>query len=263
MEIKLTWRYCLAFMAFVFVFGQLHEMAHMIAGYLICGTSGIQLDFNLVRPICASCESNPYTYLAGIAGPLFSYLMMWAGYFILRSANTKWFNFAFVLIMGNLAFARIFTAGMGGGDERGVLTYLFSNQPLLLIKASNFLLVFSLAFPPIYLAYKKLANKYKLLIIAGFCFIPLCIMAPYEFMLLGKVLKGGFLADRHFLGVADLIYLHTAIMCVIVVFFRKTLFKAYTNSLTCAKIHILSCQQLYTHLNSKPFSKTKFGVAKK
>lgn len=232
MEIKITWRYCFAFMAFVFVFGQLHEMAHMIAGYLICGTPGIQLDFNLIRPICASCESNPYTYIAGIAGPLFSYLMMWAGYFILRSANAKRYNLAFVLILGNLAFARIFTAGMGGGDERGVLTYFFSHQPLLLIKVINFLLVFALAFPPIYMAYKKLFNKNKLIIIACFCFIPLCIMMPYEFMLLGEVLKVGFLAKRHLLGVADLIYLHTAIMGMIVVIFRKTLFKAYTKSIT-------------------------------
>ncbi|NNU33746.1 hypothetical protein HK413_05600 [Mucilaginibacter sp. S1162] len=219
-------------MAFVFVFGQLHEMAHMITGYLICGQSGIQLDFNLIRPICAACENSPYTYISGIAGPLFSYLMMWTGYFILRSENTKRYGLGFVLILGNLAFARIFTAGMGGGDERGILTYFFSNQPLLLIKAINFLLVFTLAFPPIYMAYKRLANKHKLLVISGFCVVPLCIMYPYEFMLLGEVLKSGFLAKRHLLGVADMIYLHTAIMGMIVVFFRKTLFKAYTNSIT-------------------------------
>jgi hypothetical protein len=232
MEIKIKWRYCLAFMAFVFVFGQLHEMAHMVTAYLICGQSGIQLHFNLVRPICASCENNPYTYLAGIAGPAFSYLMMWTGYFMLRSANTKRYNLAFVLILGNLAFARIFTAGMGGGDERGILTYFFSQQPLLLIKISNFLLVFALAFPPIYMAYKKLVSKNKLAVVAGFCVIPLCIMFPYEFMLLGEVLKAGFLAERHFLGVADLIYLHTLAMSIIIVVFRKSLFKAYSKSLT-------------------------------
>jgi hypothetical protein len=151
---------------------------------------------------------------------------MWTGYFIFRYGSTKWYNTAFVLILGNLAFARIFTAGMGGGDEKGVLSDLISGEPLLLIKAINFAMVFALAFPPIYMAYKKLANKNRLLIIAGFCFVPLCIMMPYEFMLLGKVLKTGFLAERHFLGVADLIYLHTALMAVIVVVFRKTLIQA-------------------------------------
>jgi hypothetical protein len=207
-------------------------MAHMITGYWICGSPGKQLDFNLVRPICASCENSPYTYLAGIAGPLFSYLMMWMGYFILRSAKTKWYNLAFVLILGNLAFARIFTAGMGGGDEKGVLSVLISGQPLLLIKTINFLMVFVLAFPPIYMAYKKLINKHKLLIIAGFCIVPLCIMMPYEFMLLGKILQAGFLAKAHFLGVADFVYIHTALMAVVVIVFRKTLFYAYPKSIT-------------------------------
>lgn len=227
MEIKLTWRYCLAFMAFVFVFGQLHEMAHMITGYFICGQAGIQLDFNLIRPICAACENNPYTYIAGIAGPAFSYLMMWIGFFILRSANTKRYGLGFVLILGNLAFARIFTAGMGGGDERGVLAEFIPNQPQLLIKVINFLFVFAVAFPPIYTSYKKLVNKNKVLVIAGFCVVPLCIMYPYEFMLLGEVLKAGFLAKRHFLGVADFIYLHTALMALIVILLRKQLFKNF------------------------------------
>jgi hypothetical protein len=54
----------------------------------------------------------------------------------------------------------------------------------------------------------------------------------YEFMLLGKVLKAGFLAQPHFLGVADFIYLHTALMAVIVLIFSKTLFHGYTKYLT-------------------------------
>jgi len=226
MKINYSWRYCLAFMAFVFVFGQLHELAHMIVGYIICGKSGIQVDFNIIRPICAECESNPHIWLAGIAGPAFSYLMMWTGYFLLRSSNTRFYNLAFVLILGNLAFARVFTAGMGGGDERGVLSFFLSDQPLLIVKAVNFILVFCMAFPPIYMAYKKLISKNKLLVILGFCVVPLCIMMPYEFMLLGKVLNAGFLSARHILGVPDLIYLHTTLMLLIVVLLRKELFES-------------------------------------
>jgi hypothetical protein len=119
---------------------------------------------------------------------------------------------------------------MGGGDERGVLSYFFSDQPLLLIKAVNFLFVFAVAFPPIYTSYQKLVNKNKVLVIAGFCIIPLCIMYPYEFMLLGEVLKAGVLTKRHFLGVADFIYLHTTLMAVIVIILRKQLFKNHNQT---------------------------------
>lgn len=231
MKINYQWRYCLAFMAFVFVFGQLHEMAHLAAAYFVCGCPGKQIDFNLWT-VCIGCNDNPNIYISGIAGPAFSYLMMWIGYSMLRSSNTKWYNTAFVLIMGNLAFARIFTAGMGGGDEKMILRFFFSEPSLLLIKASNFVMVFVLAFPPIYMVYKRLVNKNKLLVVAGFCVIPLCIMYPYEFVLLGKVMQAGVLAHTGFLGVADFVYLHTAIMAVLVILFRKTLFKAYSKSLT-------------------------------
>jgi hypothetical protein len=231
MEIKYTWRYCLAFMAFVFVFGQLHEMAHLAAAYFVCGCPGNQVDFNLWK-VCASCQDNPNIYISGIAGPAFSYLMMWIGYFILRSSSAKHYNLAFVLILGNLAFARIFTAGMGGGDEKMVLRALITSPPLLAIKAINFVMVLALAFPPLYMVYKRLVNKNRFWVVACFCFIPLCIMYPYEFMLLGKVMQAGFLAHTGFLGVADFVYLHTAIMAVVVILFRKTLFKASSKSLT-------------------------------
>jgi hypothetical protein len=231
MEIKFTLKYCLAFMAVAFVFGQLHEMAHLIAAYLVCGQPGKQIDFNLWT-LCDACTINPHAYLSTIFGPVFSYIMMWIGFFMLRSKNSRLWPTAFLLILGNVAFARIFTAGMGGGDETTVLKVLLQGQPLWLIKLLSFVLVFSLAFPPLYMIYKRLTNKHRFWVLASFCCMPLVIMMLYEFMLLGKVLKAGFLAQPHFLGVADFIYLHTALMAVIVLIFSKTLFHGYTKYLT-------------------------------
>ncbi len=223
MQINITFRYCLAFMAFVFVFGQLHEVAHLTAAFVVCGYPGNQADFKLWT-LCGDCQVNPNGYIATIFGPVFSYLMMWTGYFLMRSSNKKYWGVAFVLILGNLPFARIFTAGMGGGDETTVLKTLFSAEPVWLIKTIGFLIVAGLAFPPIFMAYKRLHCKRKLLLIVTFCVAPMLIMMPYEFILLGKVLKSGFMADQHFLGIADFIYLHTLLMAMIVLIFRKTLF---------------------------------------
>ena len=86
MKIPYSWHYCLAFMAFVFVFGQLHEMAHLTAALLVCGQPGIQLDFNLWT-LSKDCEGSPYAYVPTIFGPVFSYLCMWTGFFMLRSNN--------------------------------------------------------------------------------------------------------------------------------------------------------------------------------
>ena len=231
MKINITPRYCLAFMAFVFAFGQLHEIAHLTAAYWVCGEPGIQLDFNLWT-LSKGCEGSPYAYIPTIFGPVFSYLCMWAGFFMLRSNNKQLWPMAFALVIGNVAFARILTAGMGGGDETTVLKVLLQGQPIWLIKGLGFALVFSLAFPPLYMVYKRLANRHHVWVLVAFCVLPLTIMKLYEFMLLGKVLKAGLLTRAHFLGIADFIYLHTALMAVVVLIFRKTLFGASSKSLT-------------------------------
>nr|WP_294941384.1 hypothetical protein [uncultured Mucilaginibacter sp.] len=218
-------------MAFVFVFGQLHEMAHLTAAYFVCGQPGIQLDFNLWT-LSKDCDGSFYAYIPTIFGPVFSYLCMWAGYFMLRSGHKKCWPTAFALVMGNVAFARILTAGLGGGDETSILKVLLSGQPIWLIKGIGFGLVFLLAFPPLYMVYKRLGNNYRFWILAVFCVLPLIIMKLYEFMLLGKVLRAGVLTQAHFLGIADFIYLHTALMAIIVLLFRKTLFTASAKSLT-------------------------------
>jgi hypothetical protein len=231
MKIPVTWRYCLAFMAFVFVFGQLHEIAHLTAAYFVCGQPGIQVDFNLWT-LSKDCEASPYAYVPTIFGPVFSYLCMWGGFFMLHSNNRQLWPAAFALVIGNVAFARILTAGMGGGDETTVWKILLSGQPMWLIKGLGFMLVFALAFPPLFMVYKRISNKRRFWLLAAFCVLPLIIMKLYEFMLLGKVLQAGILTQAHFLGIADFIYLHTALMAMIVLLFRKTLFLASAKSLT-------------------------------
>ena len=231
MKINFTWQYCLGFMAFVFVFGQLHEIAHLTAAYFVCGEPGKQTDFNLWT-LSEACTGSPYAYVPTIFGPVFSYVMMWTGFFMLRSNNKRFWPAAFVLIMGNVAFARILTAGMGGGDETTVLKVLLAGMPVLNIKAIGLVLVFALAFPPLYMAYRRTANKHRFWLLAAFCVLPLLIMMPYEFMLLGKVIKAGFMAQPHFLGIADFIWLHSALMAVVVVILRKTLFMADAKSIT-------------------------------
>jgi len=226
MQLKLTWQYALAFMAFVFVFGQLHGVMHLVNARSICGVPGTQIDFNLWTA-SDSCAGNPQVWMATLFGPVFSYIIMWVGFFMLLSKNKNLWAAGFVLALGNLPFARIFTAAMGGGDETTVLkTLLMPGVEVLMVKVIGFVSVFALAFPPLYMAFKRLQNENRFYMIAGFCILPLIIMWAYEFKLLGLVLQAGFFATRHYLGIPDFIWYHTSLMLVIVLFYSKRLFKA-------------------------------------
>jgi hypothetical protein len=224
MQIKFTWPYCLGLLAFIFVFGQLHEVAHLVTALLVCGCPGKQDDFNLWTT-CAACVNSPHEYFATIAGPVFSYCMMWLGFYWLYTLNNKLWFAGFVMVLGNLPFARMLTAAMGGGDETTVLKIVLSSQfspPV--IKIIGFLLVFALSFPPLAIAFIRLKNKYRFWLIAALSILPLFIMMGYEFKLLKLVISAGFLSQTHFLGIADFIYLHTFLMGIVVISFRKSLF---------------------------------------
>ena len=60
---------------------------------------------------------------------------------------------------------------------------------------------------------------------AVLCLGPMVIMMLYEFKLLALVINQGFLAQAHVLGVADFIYLHTALMGVIMIIYKDWLIK--------------------------------------
>ncbi|MBE9667212.1 hypothetical protein [Mucilaginibacter boryungensis] len=98
-------------------------------------------------------------------------------------------------------------------------------MPVLFTKVLGFVIVFILSFPPLLLVYKQLKVKHRLGMMAVLCLGPMIIMMLYEFKLLALVINQGFLAQAHVLGVADFIYLHTALMGVIMIIYKDWLIK--------------------------------------
>lgn len=216
MRLKITPLYLIAFLCMVFLFTQLHELSHIITGRLICGCWGQQVDFNL-WDLCGDCGStNPNVWGASIAGPLFSYLMMWTGLFLMRWGNPSKIFLGFNLTLSNIPFARMVTVAMGGGDELVAFRYYFlSDLPVWEVRLITTVIVFVLALPPLYMCYRSVKNSKKFLMIAGFCILPLIIQMLYQFKLLGLVLQSGFMATTRFMGIADLIHVHTAVVVVV------------------------------------------------
>ena len=82
MQIKITFRYVIAFFALNMSMGELHEQAHINTGYFICGCYGPR-NFN-VWTTCEQCVLQQWSFLATLAGPLFSYSLMWLGAWVDR-----------------------------------------------------------------------------------------------------------------------------------------------------------------------------------
>ena len=128
MKLKLTAIYVLTFLALTFLMHEVHEIAHTTVGRIICGCWG-QRDFN-VWGVCDTCNS-PLAIVATLAGPLFTFLMIWYGTTFLKDNNSNAEkSFGFSLIFANLPFARLLTSILGGGDEVMVIRNTMDNQGL-------------------------------------------------------------------------------------------------------------------------------------
>lgn len=230
MQLRITWKYIAAFIALHFIMGELHEQAHISTGYFICGCYGPR-DFN-VWSTCEQCANPAWAFLATLAGPLFSCSLMWLGAsWFSRSLNENKRMIGFSLLFANLPFARIFTALVGGGDEKVVVQALLGDTGNSLsskiIAASVVLLV---CLPPILMVGKKILNRHRWGIVAGFSIIPLLYAMLYQRLFLNWLLQKKVLPEVHIAGTPDIILYHFGIMLIILVFFRQGLIELKKNT---------------------------------
>jgi hypothetical protein len=229
MQVKITWPYIVAFFALNMIMGELHEQAHITTGYFICGCYGPR-DFN-VWSTCEECAHASWAFVATLAGPLFSCLLMWLGAcWFTKSNNFFKRPFGFSLLFANLPFARIFTAFTGGGDEKVVIHYLLGeNSPLIVAKIIAAILVFIICAPPVWLVLKKLTNHNRLWIVTGFLIIPLIYGMLYQRLLLNTILNKGIGSQVAVLGSPNLVLLHFVLMLIVILLLRKRLIQAFCN----------------------------------
>jgi hypothetical protein len=223
MQLKLSLRYVLTFLLLVLVMLELHETVHIITGRIICGTWGTR-DFNVWR-LCEDCEkAHPLSWIATLAGPLFSFMMMWLGAWFLYSKSTGNQLFGFALVFADIPFGRISQAMMGSGDEMMVARHLLHTQfshTQIVIVCSVILLVAGL--PPIVMAYRYIKNKYAWLYLLGFLTLPLVFIMGYVLTFLNYLLAKGLLSSVWIMGTPLLITVHTIAALILLLFARKCL----------------------------------------
>jgi hypothetical protein len=232
MFFRISWQYVLAFFGLNMFLGELHEQAHITTGYFICGCYG-ERDFS-VWSTCDNCAHSDWSFLATLAGPVYSFILMWlGGLWFSRSLNISRKALGFSILFANLPFARLFTAFMGGGDEKVVFQHLTGLA--VFPKIAAILIVGLLVIPPVVLVYRNLSNNFRGWIIAAFLVLPLVYGMLYHHMFLNYLLHKGIGTSITIMGTPDIIIIHTLVMLLIVLFSRKALINAFTLTTTSAE----------------------------
>ncbi|MGG9964183.1 hypothetical protein [Ferruginibacter sp. SUN106] len=222
MQLKLNIKFSIAFISLHFIMHELHELVHTAVGRLICGCWG-QRDFN-VWQLCEGCmESHSIAVLAVFAGPLFTFMMIWIGVYILKAASTnqqKAFGFAF--IFANNPFARIFTAAMGKGDEVSGLNTLLHNHTLAWVIGLAIVLLLTVF--PLYKTFTIINNKKRAGYLLLFLFAPMVLDLVIVFGLMNTLLKKDILSSYWILGCPVLVTLFTTLVTIVFISNRKYIY---------------------------------------
>lgn len=198
MKIQLTAPNVTALAALSFLMQETHELAHTSVGRLICGCWG-ERDFN-VWGLCGDCaHGEPLTVLATFAGPVYSFAVIWIGYFLLTRASARTKSIGFALIVSSMPFSRILTPIFGGGDEVFGLRALGLDGAVAWPVALAAVLL--LATPPVVKLYRTIQNRRKPLWLIGLLLVPFLMIGAVVFALLqGQLLRNGVMSDYWILG---------------------------------------------------------------
>ena len=210
------WRYVVACVALLLVIHEAHELAHTAAGRILCGAWGPR-DFN-TWALPEGCT----TWLPTLAGPVLSFMVMWAGWLVLRNRPARWPLGVALVLMAN-PLGRLFTAAMGGGDEGVLVRQWFGLPRGALATILAFVLVAALCWPPLAAAWRSLEVKRRLPVYFGLLILPMLVTGLLLFMLGNQMLRQGLLALPLIAGTAPLVWLVTLAAVVALVAFRGAL----------------------------------------
>jgi len=186
-----------AFVALLFVHNEIHEISHTGVGRLICGAWGPR-NFNTWQ---LACRETPEIVLAPIAGLVFTYGLMWSGYYIIKALDSpSKKSIGLCLIFAAMPFGRIYTVAQSGGDEMVILRGIFPEMNSLLRLAIGLCIVLVFVLPPLHRAFVTLPQQWRLLTFAGFLLVPYVLFEIVVLRVINPLLEQGVLASTGVLG---------------------------------------------------------------
>jgi hypothetical protein len=203
---RLDLRWFIAFSFLLLAAHEAHELAHAVAGRLICGEWPLR-DFNAWRfaGVCASSWPSAW-------GPLFTYGVMLAGALIAHR-STRFRAGGVALIFAANPFARIFTAAMGSGDEMVVAQWIASlSERTPALKISVFLFVTAICGSALYAAWRAMRGVARRgLWFAGAMIWPMVLTGVGLFLIGNGLLRAGVMSEPSIHGAPLLVVLVSGI----------------------------------------------------
>jgi hypothetical protein len=201
MHIRFSFYFIVAFLLLVLLLHELHEWAHQLAGRFMCGCWPIR-DF-LYWNLCPACNNNTHLVWVGASGPFFTYFFMWLGVYLINKQKT-WLTSGWgtVFILATLPLSRLMAIAFKGGDEIMAFRNWFAGHEPFKGAAvvCGGAVVLLLTIPPVWLAYKTIKNRPRLLFFSLLLVLPLLMDKLIIEGLLMPLLKKGFLAHPGFAG---------------------------------------------------------------
>lgn len=201
-KLKLNWKYCIAFYCVTMLYMSLHELVHHFVAAAVCGEIGYK-SFNSFD---AACDT-PNVYLFGtFSGPVFSFLMMYVGAYLLRNGEgDERKHLGFALIFAQIPWARLTGPLFHQNDEWWAVIHLWGrsdfNWWVTLIT------IWVICAPPLIVAYKAIQNRYAWLWLFFFIIFPIILVGPFFFTLEYLMLEKGVLSQT-ILGIGFLFLLN-------------------------------------------------------
>ena len=191
LKLKITPKYCLAFYCVTMLHVSLHELVHHFVGAIICGEWGYK-SFNSFE---TACENDPKTFIATYAGPLYTFLMMYVGMYLMKPGNSNFKkHLGFATIFAQLPAQRLMGPPMKFNDEMYATGQLWGYSTFNIVLVSLILTVICL--PPLIKAYRAIQNKRRLLwFLLYFLFLPYILFGPMFVLLEYLMLQRDFLSQ--------------------------------------------------------------------
>ncbi|WP_207435453.1 hypothetical protein [Sabulibacter ruber] len=206
MRLSLTFKNVIAFLALLFICHELHELIHIVVGYLLCGCFG-ERNFEGWE-VCASCPESVTIAWITLAGPLLTYGLMWVAFFLMSSRRPLRLQaFGWALLFANLPLGRILPVLDREGDESFITRQIIQKTSMTVMSwGTEMAIVFLLTFPVLIRAWQLLRPKHRILVFAGFLVLPLLAESVLMNKLANYVLKMGLLTYDGILGTPALVH---------------------------------------------------------
>lgn len=225
-RLSINWHFILGFIALSFVLAEMHELVHTNVGYVLGGCYG-ERDFN-VWALCDTAKANPYWYLATLSGPIFTFIMVWVGYLMMkRAGDVGGRALGLAVLFASMPFGRIMTVLMKAGDEFMVMRHLFGNDDnynLLWLLTSA--IIIGICIIPLLGAYKALPERRRWLSFLALFLGPTVALIVILLLGLNPLLIGGMLAGPALLGQPLFITLWF-LLCLGVTYWKRDYLKTW------------------------------------